>query len=112
MQYATAQFHAHGPSAPTHTLGEPSGRPITLPCNAYLIRHAGEWIMWDTGIDDAIADESGGRIIAHGLGEVVVRSVREQLGEIGLMSADVTRVVLSHAHFNHVGNAALFAHAT
>lgn len=110
--YAINGGLAVAPDRSIHRPGKASGRPVTLPCNAYLLRHRGEWVMWDTGIDDAIAAESGGRIIAHGLRGIVVRPVRDQLAELGLEPADVSRVVLSHAHFDHVGNAALFTHAT
>jgi N-acyl homoserine lactone hydrolase len=88
------------------------GEQITLSCNAYLIRRAGEWILWDTGIEDAIAKESGGRIIAHGIRGIVLRTIRCQLADIGITPADVSTVILSHAHFDHVGNAELFRHAT
>lgn len=103
---------AVAPDRSVYTPGEKSGRPVTLPCNAYLIRHRGELLLWDTGIDDALAAESGGRIIAHGLRGIVIRPLRDQLDDLGLRPEDVTRVVLSHAHFDHVGNAGLFAHAT
>lgn len=110
--YAINGGLAVAPDRSVYTPGETGGRPVTLPCNAYLVRHRGEWVMWDTGIEDAVAAESGGRIIAHDLRGIVVRPVRDQLADVGLTPADVTRVVLSHGHFDHVGNAGLFAHAT
>ena len=110
--YALSGGFAIAPDRDTYTPGEHSGRPITLPCNAYLIRRGDEWVMWDTGIADALALEPGGRVIAHGLRGLVVRTIRDQLADIGITPEDVTRVILSHAHFDHVGNAALFAHAT
>src|SRR5262249_9744365 len=90
--------------------GKWQGEPITLTCNAYLIRRADEWILWDTGIDDAISAESGGRVIAHSIRGIVVGTIACQLADVGITPTDV-RVILSHAHFDHVGNARLFKHA-
>jgi N-acyl homoserine lactone hydrolase len=88
------------------------GEQITLSCNAYLIHRSAQWIMWDTGIEDTIAEESGGRIIAHNIRGIVARTIRAQLADVGIAPADVGTVFLSHAHFDHIGNAALFRYAT
>ena len=88
------------------------GEQITLSCNAYLMRRANEWIIWDTGIEDEVAEVPGGKIIAHDIRGIVVRTISSQLTDIGIAPADVGTVILSHAHFDHVGNAALFRHAT
>ncbi len=88
------------------------GEQVSLSCNAYLMRRAGAWILWDTGIEDALAREPGGKVIAHAIRGSVVRTLRDQLADLGLAPGDVETVILSHAHFDHVGNAALFPHAT
>src|SRR6185503_12465312 len=31
------------------------GKPIDISDNCYLIRHAQGWLMWDTGVPDAVA---------------------------------------------------------
>ena len=103
---------AVAPDRSGYTPGQGEGDQVTLSCNAYLIHRAGEWILWDTGIEDAVADEPGGKVIAHDIRGIVARTIAEQLADIGLVPADIARVILSHAHFDHVGNAALFAHAT
>lgn len=110
--YALNGGLAFAPDRSIYTPGQFEGEPVALTCNAYLIRRAGGWILWDTGIDDEVAGDQGGRIIAHGLRGLVVRPVARQLADIGLTPADIGTVILSHGHFDHVGNARLFAHAT
>jgi glyoxylase-like metal-dependent hydrolase (beta-lactamase superfamily II) len=87
------------------------GKPISLTCNAYLIRRAGQWVLWDTGIEDELVTVPGGRIIAHGIRGVVKRTLRSQLAEIGVEPRDIAMLILSHAHFDHVGNVRMFPKA-
>lgn len=103
---------AVAPDRSVYTPGKWIGERAPLPCNAYLIRRGGEWILWDTGISDGVAKASGGEIIAHDIRGIVARTVECQLEDIGVAPADIGTVILSHAHFDHAGNAALFPGAT
>ncbi|AOJ33876.1 N-acyl homoserine lactonase family protein [Burkholderia metallica] len=87
------------------------GRPMTLCCNVYLIRHRGEWMVWDTGTQDDLIDEPAGRIIAHGIRGTVGKTIASQLAEIGVDPANVSTLAISHAHYDHVGNCRLFPNA-
>lgn len=102
---------AVAPDRSVYTPGEGAGEQITPPCNAYLILRAGAWMLWDTGVEDAVERAPGGKVIAHAIRGLVVRTIAAQFADIGLTAADVGTVVLSHAHFDHVGNASLFRHA-
>ncbi len=102
---------AFQPDRSVYSPGIGQGEPIMLSCHAYLLRRHDEWILWDTGIDDALFDVVGGREIAHGIRGIVTRRIVDQLNDIGLTPSDVGIVILSHAHFDHVGNAGLFGHA-
>ncbi|MBV8415863.1 MAG: MBL fold metallo-hydrolase [Verrucomicrobia bacterium] len=103
---------AVAPDRAVYTPGRWNGEQITFSCNCYLMRHGSGWALWDTGISDRVAKESGGKVIAHGIRGIVARTLACQLADIGISPADVSTVILSHAHFDHVGNAALFPHAT
>jgi N-acyl homoserine lactone hydrolase len=110
--YAVNGGLAVAPDRSVYTPGRWNGEQITFSCNCYLMRRGSGWALWDTGISDSVAKESGGKVIAHGIRGIVARTLACQLADIGISPADVSTVILSHAHFDHVGNAALFPHAT
>jgi N-acyl homoserine lactone hydrolase len=87
------------------------GVPMTLSCNAYLIRHKRSWLLWDTGIEDDLVSDPEGRIIAHGIQGIVRRTLASQLDQIGVAPDDIGTIAISHAHFDHVGNCRLFRKA-
>jgi N-acyl homoserine lactone hydrolase len=87
------------------------GIPMSLSCNAYLIRHSAGLLLWDTGTSDDMAAEPDGRIVAHGIRGLVRKTMTSQFAELGIPPNDVTHLVLSHAHYDHVGNCRLFGNA-
>lgn len=87
------------------------GQPRTFSNNCYLIRHGGDWMLWDTGVPDEWARSSDGVAGSPGVRGFVNRPLASQLAEIGVAPDDVTILALSHAHFDHVGNARLFTKA-
>jgi N-acyl homoserine lactone hydrolase len=91
--------------------GRNVGVPMTLSCNAYLIRHRDTWVIWDTGTEDALAAEPAGRIVAHGIRGIVRKPVAAQLAEIGVRPEEISTILVSHGHYDHVGNCRLFRHA-
>lgn len=103
---------AMAPDKSEYSPGVDKGIPIALSCNAYLIRRAGEWILWDTGIQDDLYFELGGKVVSHNIRGIVSRPIGTQLHELGIRPEDIGTVILSHAHFDHTGNCNLFPHAT
>lgn len=51
--------------------------------------------MWDTGIEDAVADEPGDKVIAHNIRGIVARKIRCQLGDVGITPEVVKTMILS-----------------
>lgn len=85
-------------------------RDLVDPC--YLIRHPGGDLLWDAGLPEAIADAEGG-VVTEGPFELRVPvRLTEQLAQLDLTPADIEFISVSHSHFDHVGNAALFDQAT
>jgi N-acyl homoserine lactone hydrolase len=93
--------------------GVNEGKAIEFSDNCYLIRHARGWLLWDTGIPDAVAAMPDGMVVANGaITYRRSRTLAAQLDAVGVKPADVTFVALSHTHGDHVGNVALFPAST
>ena len=81
------------------------------PC--YLIRHPRGTLVWDTGIPDSLVKRPVGPPPSDGSVRFrVSKTLASQLEEIGFQPADVTYLALSHMHYDHVGNANMFAGST
>jgi len=84
-------------------------RDLVDPC--YLIRHPKGDLIWDTGLPSAIHDRANG-VDAGPYHITVPTLLADQLAQLHLTPADIEYFSLSHSHFDHVGNAALFTRAT
>ena len=82
--------------------GEPD-RPLTTAFWFWVVRNERRTVLLDCGYSAGRARERGRTVLA---------SPAELLGRLGLSPADVDHVVLSHLHWDHVGNVELFPHAT
>jgi glyoxylase-like metal-dependent hydrolase (beta-lactamase superfamily II) len=81
------------------------GKPLTLSDNCYLLKHGSDYLLWDTGYPDAIADKP----LTNPIGTATrKRTLAAQLAEIGLKPADIKYVGISHTHGDHVGNVDMF----
>jgi N-acyl homoserine lactone hydrolase len=78
---------------------------------SFLIVDPRGTLMWDTGAvpDSAFKPGGGPGTLRYA---TATRTLASQLSEIGYQPSDITYLALSHFHWDHVGNANLFAGAT
>lgn len=90
------------------------GQPMEFSVNCYLIKHAQGWLLWDTGVADAVA------AMPEGLSPRNPRMTRyrrtktlaSELDQVGAKPADIKFVALSHTHPDHIGNIDMFPQST
>jgi N-acyl homoserine lactone hydrolase len=98
-----------GPDKSRWTPGVDVGKPLEMVGNCYLIRHTQGWVVWDTGVSDDVANMPDGR--PGTAGSPHWRRSKTLAGEIeklGLKSADIKYLAVSHTHPDHIGNVELF----
>ena len=89
------------------------GQPMDFVDNCYLMHHTQGWLLWDTGITDAVA------AMPEGLAPSDPRmthwrrpkTLAAQLEAVGLKPTDIRFVAVSHTHPDHIGNVELFPHS-
>jgi len=85
------------------------GKPIDLSDNCYLIRHGADWLLWDTGYPDALAEKP----VTSPVGTSTrAKTLASQLAELGVKPSDIRFVAVSHTHGDHVGNVDMFPDST
>jgi glyoxylase-like metal-dependent hydrolase (beta-lactamase superfamily II) len=83
------------------------GKPIELSDTCVLIKHRAQWLLWDTGYPDAVADRPVDTPVGHA---TRAKKLISQLGE--LKPSDIAFVAISHTHGDHVGNVDLIPDST
>jgi N-acyl homoserine lactone hydrolase len=86
------------------------GKPMDFVDNCYLIKHAQGWLLWDTGVTDAIAAMPEGQRppdprMTHWKRP---KTLASQLAELNVKPSDIKFVAVSHAHPDHIGNITMF----
>lgn len=86
---------------------ELASAPMSAPC--FLVTHPKGTMIWDTG---PVADGT----FKNGVGTLryatTTKTLTSQLAQVGYAPSDITYLALSHFHWDHVGNANLFAGST
>jgi glyoxylase-like metal-dependent hydrolase (beta-lactamase superfamily II) len=109
-----------GPDESRWTPGANVGTPVDFPGHCYLIHHSQGWFLWDTGIDDAVAQLPNHEEVFHewgpGTGPIWRKPITlaAQLEEIHVKPSDIKLMAVSHSHPDHAGehrNVSQHAHA-
>jgi N-acyl homoserine lactone hydrolase len=89
------------------------GKSMDFVDNCYLMHHAQGWLLWDTGVSDAIAAMPEGQPPADPRMTRWRRpkTLAAQLDAVGVKPDDVKYLAISHTHPDHIGNVELFPHA-
>ncbi|WER48800.1 N-acyl homoserine lactonase family protein [Cupriavidus sp. WKF15] len=95
------------------TPGVDIGKPAAFVDNCYLIKHAQGWLLWDTGVDDAVAKLPDGAVPADPKSILWrrPRTLASQLEQLGVKPSDIRYVAISHTHPDHIGNVEMFPQA-
>jgi glyoxylase-like metal-dependent hydrolase (beta-lactamase superfamily II) len=102
--------NAHAPDQSRWSPGVNVGQPIDIVDNCYLIQHARGWMLWDTGVPDALASST-----QPASGPIPWQrriTLAAQLQAIGVSPSAIRFVGISHTHGDHVGNVDQFPQAT
>ncbi|MDG1066051.1 MAG: N-acyl homoserine lactonase family protein [Luminiphilus sp.] len=89
--------------------GDYAGQGGKLVNTCYLIRHPEGDLIWDLGLPNTLV---GSDPQVDGIFTLSLESsLSDQLALIGLSAADIEFLSISHSHFDHTGQAALFSSA-
>jgi glyoxylase-like metal-dependent hydrolase (beta-lactamase superfamily II) len=88
------------------------GKSMDFADNCYLIHHAQGWLLWDTGVTDAIAAMPDGQAppdprMTHWRRP---KTLVSELEELGVKPSEIKYLAISHTHPDHIGNVELFPH--
>jgi glyoxylase-like metal-dependent hydrolase (beta-lactamase superfamily II) len=75
----------------------------------YLVVHPRGMVLFDTGLNDRLVGRPLYENVLEGYGQIKFDTLSGQLAQIGVTPAMIDYLVLSHYHWDHVGNAGDFA---
>lgn len=96
-------------ASPLSDTGTYDGRSRRLSNGCYLIRHGAELLLWDAGLPSALL---GKPIDRQPISPTLSVDLPTQLARLGIRPDDITRLALSHYHFDHAGQTGTFPKAT
>jgi glyoxylase-like metal-dependent hydrolase (beta-lactamase superfamily II) len=89
------------------TFQYPAG-PKNIVGSCYLIRHGNRYMLWDTGLTDALV----GNPLENAAQRLTLRrSIVDQLRQLNVRPEQIELIGISHWHFDHTGQAARFPQA-
>src|SRR5882672_6257238 len=85
------------------TPGANVGKSVEFSSTCWLIKHGNDWLMWDTGVpESALGDPRGWSTLPKLIVYHIDKTVTTQLAEIGLKIGDISYVLVSHTHGDHI----------
>jgi glyoxylase-like metal-dependent hydrolase (beta-lactamase superfamily II) len=87
-------------------------RDTNMGVTCYLVVHPRGLLLFDTGLNDRLVGRPLYENILEGYGQIKFNTLAGQLADIGVTPASIDYLVLSHYHWDHVGNAGDFAGST
>jgi glyoxylase-like metal-dependent hydrolase (beta-lactamase superfamily II) len=93
--------------------GVNAGKSMDFVDNCYLIQHRHGYLLWDTGVADAIAAMPNGQApsdprMTHWRRP---KTLASELEAVGVKPTDIKYLAISHSHPDHIGNVSLFPQA-
>jgi N-acyl homoserine lactone hydrolase len=95
------------PDVSPWTPGVNVGKPIDFVDTCYVIKHGNDWLVWDTGLPDAIFSTP----LTDPFAWRRTNTLAGELDKIGIKPSDVKYLAVSHTHPDHIGNVELFPQA-
>jgi N-acyl homoserine lactone hydrolase len=94
--------------------GTDAGKPMPFVDSCFLIKHRQGWMLWDTGLPDAVAALPDGLRPAdpRAIHWFRPKTLAAQLDQLGVRPADIKYVAVSHSHPDHIGNINMFPQST
>jgi glyoxylase-like metal-dependent hydrolase (beta-lactamase superfamily II) len=87
-------------------------RDTNMAVTCYLIVHPKGILLYDTGLSDRLVGRPLYENALDGYGQIKFNTLSGQLADIGIDAAKINYLVISHQHWDHVGNAGDYAGAT
>jgi glyoxylase-like metal-dependent hydrolase (beta-lactamase superfamily II) len=89
------------------------GKSMPMAENCYLMHHAQGWLLWDTGVTDAIAAMPNGDAPSdpRAIHWYRPKTLAAELNAVGVKPSDIKYLAISHTHPDHVGNVEMFPQA-
>jgi N-acyl homoserine lactone hydrolase len=78
----------------------------------YLVVHPKGMLIYDTGLNDRLVGRPLYENVTDGYAQIKFNTLRGQLADIGVTPSKIDYLVLSHYHWDHIGNADDFAGST
>lgn len=79
--------------------------------SCYVIKHGDEYMLWDAGLPADLIGKKPEPKEGDKFSPALEKSIADQLTTIGITPADIKKVGISHAHFDHTGQLPSFTDA-